>query len=242
MGFLPWINYFFGEFARMGIPTAYWAAGGNANTWDNGYEFPWIFNRITGEWNTPIVNAVFAAYGRTPGPELPAPPIRFPIELPGPFNDGTFTYWTQNLRATAFSEKMVVEHTGTFDWGFMFERSGGGFHYPYSQFSRGHYRITEEPGRLVFDMRGLPGYLVGFATWEPGSYVRISRIYISRFTETCPETRLRELIAKAQTLLDTTVVSEQQGADIPQNQFWTAPHYRHNLITAMEAAQALLEI
>jgi endoglucanase len=162
-----WIADTYGALAELGIPSMWWD---HMN--DGGW---WLFNRSTGEWNTPLVNAFFAAYGRTPGADF-KPPVNLPYTLRGPFNDSAFTFWEDVPGVElAAAERIVVEFTGTFSSGFMFA-----LHHPnpWAQFDENHLRVTTEPGRIIFDIRELEGNTLGFAAWGAGDAAKITRIYL----------------------------------------------------------------
>ncbi|MCL2632891.1 MAG: cellulase family glycosylhydrolase [Oscillospiraceae bacterium] len=60
---VSWTELYFGYFANLGIPTAWW----NISATDEGWQ---LVDMRTNVWNTPLVNAFFAAYNRTPGTDF----------------------------------------------------------------------------------------------------------------------------------------------------------------------------
>jgi len=171
-GVSAWAKRYSTTFADMRIPSQWWSS----STDDKG-TMP--FNRHTGEWNKPLVDVLFAAYGKTPGPDFtdipPPPPPALPYELKGPYKDGEFVYWNPPAKELDAAEKMVVEYTGTLNGGYSFVRADPS---PWAQFDNGDKRITEDPGKLTFDMRGLEGDQLGFAVWGEGDNSKIKRVYI----------------------------------------------------------------
>jgi endoglucanase len=163
---LRWARFAYAELAALGVPSMWW------NCIGTGPEE--LFDRATGVWNRRMVDAFFTAYGKTPGADFPAPLAALPYELPGPFSENAFTYWMPPRRELAVATHMVVEHSGAFTGGYMFTR----FTSQWVQFAGGDGRITTEPGRIIFDIRGLEGVQLGFAAWGDGNTSRITRIYI----------------------------------------------------------------
>jgi hypothetical protein len=172
---IAWITETYSWFADRGIPIAYW------NTEDGGYGgggWP-IFSRSTGEWNTPLVNAVFAAHGRTPGAAMTPPVIvPAPFDLGVSMDEGYFRHWNNVPGISLFqADVMVVEHTGG--------RLAGGYtfvrHYPepWTQFDDGDPRITEEAGRIIFDLRGLYGQQLALGVWNDADRDRVTRVFLA---------------------------------------------------------------
>ncbi|MCL2696860.1 MAG: cellulase family glycosylhydrolase [Oscillospiraceae bacterium] len=164
---LAWSRNAYAGLAALGVPSMWWNCTG-----ENDDE---IFARATGKWNDPLVNIFFSAYGEKPGAAYtpPAPPL--PYELPGPFINKDFTFWRNvNPGVLGFAEKMVVEYTGTMHNAYAFTR----FTSQWVQFDSGHSRITTEPGKIIFDIRGLEGMTFGFGTWGDGDAAKITRVYL----------------------------------------------------------------
>jgi endoglucanase len=173
---MPWAEKYFPMLAEWGLPMYYWNTSNiGAPVGEN-----WsIFNRHTGEWpNKPILDAFFAAYKRTPGPDFIAPIPAFPYDLRVPLAANGFTYWTIPLRMAA--EKVVVEFTGTLDSGYTFVWPAPAW----TQFDNGHARIIEESGKLTFDIRGMTGASLGFAAWGAGDAAKITRVYLDTWAGT----------------------------------------------------------
>jgi uncharacterized repeat protein (TIGR02543 family) len=165
-GGMAWVNTTYKALADMGVPSMWWNCGG-----DNPAE---LFIRATNVWNKPMVDAFFAAYGRTAGPDY-TPPLNFPLSYTGAISSDSFTFWTPPAFELYNAGAMVVEHTGTFTGGYAFARHNPN---PWTQFDAGHSRIRVEPGRLIFDLRGLEGTQLGFAAWGAGNNAKITRIYL----------------------------------------------------------------
>jgi endoglucanase len=170
---LEFIRTIYAGFAELNIPIMWWNQSKTEfGVWN-------LFSRHTGEWvNREQLNALFAVYGKAPGPSMtppPPPPPALPFILSGPFNDSEFTYWRDiPVRELEAAERMVVEFRGTLTGGYTFTRFGD----DWVQFNVGDPRITEERGRLIFDMRGLTGATLGFAVWGAGNSSNITRIYL----------------------------------------------------------------
>ncbi|MDR0324574.1 MAG: cellulase family glycosylhydrolase [Oscillospiraceae bacterium] len=170
----------YGRFAKMGIPSFWFSfcASREENPDDVMNSF---LNRLTGEWiNTQVLEALFAAYGKTLGPDyvyVPPPPD-LPYELTGPYTEKQFTFWTPPAREFTAAEKMVVEYEGASLGGYSFARYDPS---PWAQYNSyddsGKARITEEPGKITFDLRGLEGETIGFAAWDMDAE-KIKRVYI----------------------------------------------------------------
>lgn len=155
------------KLADMGVPSFYFT-GGAAK-----HEEGQLIDRVTGQWiDTPILDALLAAYGKTPGGNLQPPAPAFPYDLKGSFLDKQYTTWTPPQRLLAAAEKLVIEYTGEI-WWYKFSRSN-----PYLQYEIGDERITEVPGRIIFDLRGLEGDTLGFLTWNDGDAAKIKRAYL----------------------------------------------------------------
>ncbi|MCL1845224.1 MAG: cellulase family glycosylhydrolase [Defluviitaleaceae bacterium] len=172
---LEWSRFVYAELAELGVPTMWWnRAPGYAS-----YELFW---RNAGEWNYPIVDVLFAAYGRTRGESLPPAPIEFPHVIATSIEETGFTTWTQGdgnavvPNVLFAADSLVVEFSGG--------GSLGGFSFvrwhpsPWSQFDSGDPRITQESGRIILDLRGTEGYDIGFAVWNEGDVERITRIFL----------------------------------------------------------------
>jgi len=163
-----WVKEYIGLFASMGIPCAWWSSF-------TGNDLAGLQDRVTGKWNKPMVDAFFAAYGRTAGPDMPPPAFSFPYTFATSIIGGNYIYWIAPVASEAI-EKMIVEFTGTGTQG------GYSFSIPdpsWRQFDDGHNRVTVEPGKITFDLRGImTGARLGFAAWDDGFASRITRIYI----------------------------------------------------------------
>jgi DNA-binding transcriptional MerR regulator len=103
---------------------------------------------------------------------------KFPYELSGPYTDADWTYWKclpHNVCNNA--RKMIVEHEGSLGGGF----AGAVLGLPeWTQFDGNHDRVTVEDGRIIFDIKELGGSGYAFASWEPGSAVKIKRVYLEK--------------------------------------------------------------
>ncbi|MCL2356060.1 MAG: cellulase family glycosylhydrolase [Defluviitaleaceae bacterium] len=180
---LDWAGYFYPALAELGVPVFWW----NRSAWFAPYELLW---RNAGEWNYPLVELLFDAYGKTPGPSLPRPPIEFPYVI-ATHIDAVSTTWTQGagfghgegnfaipshiLYAADF---VVVEFSGRSLRGdFEFTRWHPS---PWTVFRRNDPRIRTEPGRIIFDMRGLEGFDFGFALRDERDISRIARIFLKQ--------------------------------------------------------------
>jgi hypothetical protein len=182
---VKWIRDNFGRFAGRGIPTAYW--NHEASVQDNGWQ---IFSRSSGEWNMPLVNALFAAHGRTAGTVMPIPPPPFPHELSlvqNPYGVFFFVYRADaqygttptNARVLNAAERLVIEYTGDI-WSFSFAVLN---HYPqheWIQFDDNHTRVTREQGKIIFDIRELNiVHELLFAAWQDDWAEQITRVYFN---------------------------------------------------------------
>jgi endoglucanase len=162
---LAWAIETYTRTAEMGIPIAWWNIPGV--TIEDGWN---LFDVTTNQWGTPLVDALFAAYGRTPGPAIPAPAPNFPIELQWGGNVGDFYFWMLTYAGAVHAEYLVVEHTGL-TGNYTFVRFNPA---PWTEFHRGDARITEEPGRIIFNLGGLSGNQIGFVPWyAPASITRV---------------------------------------------------------------------
>lgn len=160
----------FETLAKMGIPSFYFT--GSASNAD---DKTGLLNRITGAWaNIPILKAFLAAYGKTPGPDLAAPPAKLPYELKGPYHDKDYDYWNPSQKERAAAEKMVIELTADISW-YKVALSGPS---PFTEYEIGHERFSTEAGKIIFDLRGLEGNRIGFLTWNDGDAAKIKRIYL----------------------------------------------------------------
>ncbi|MCL2456475.1 MAG: cellulase family glycosylhydrolase [Defluviitaleaceae bacterium] len=170
---LEWIREHFGRFAKMGIPTAFWNCSGES-VWE-------LFNRSTGEWNLPLVNAVFAAYEKTPG-EVLALERKFPHELQIFFENDQQLVWKNFHESGMFdsAKKIVVEHTGEIH-GFSFVHISPP-DWKWTQYDswENDPRITRENGKIIFDLRGIESHQTYiFAVWEEDGWQDlISRAYL----------------------------------------------------------------
>jgi len=170
---VQWVREYIGLFASMGIPTAWWSsyAGGPPPA---AKDPAGLQDRYTGEWNKTLVDAYFAAFGRTAGPDY-APPTELPYVLATSIKSGDFFYWTPPPREFAAAERMVVEFTGALTGDYTFAVPDPSW----SEFRKGDSRMTEQAGRIIFDLRGVKtGARVGFASWDADFASRITRVYI----------------------------------------------------------------
>jgi endoglucanase len=172
-----WVNRYITRFARMGIPFAMWNTEGN-----HGFQ---IFARSVGEWNMPLTEAIFAAYGREPG-EVFVYPALFPYELPWEFREGDDFHDPWNIPAAriAIADFMVVEYDGYPLHGFGFSHFGTGNDRENSNHNIGARRVTHESGRIIFDLRGLPptrgaSAFLGFNAWSVEQNMQVKRIYLT---------------------------------------------------------------
>ncbi|MCL1878219.1 MAG: glycoside hydrolase family 5 protein, partial [Defluviitaleaceae bacterium] len=78
-----WSETYYAKLAALGVPSVWW------NTSGNGADD--LFNRTTGEWNEPLAEIFFAAYGANLGPAMPRP--LFPHELTRAPNIGGLVQW-----------------------------------------------------------------------------------------------------------------------------------------------------
>jgi endoglucanase len=163
---LAWSRFAYGELAELGVPPMWWNCTG-----DSPEE---LFDRATGIWNRAQVEALFTAYGRTPGADFPVPPVRFPFELIAPYKENEFTFWNPPRRELINADIMVVEYDTAFTGGVMFTR----FSSEWVQFVIGDDRVSTEPGKIIFDIRGLDGSVLGFAAWGEGNAAKIKRVYL----------------------------------------------------------------
>lgn len=180
---LKWAEEIYPQLAELGVPVFWW----NRSAGFAPYELFW---RNAGTWNYPLVDVLFAAYDRTPGPSLPPAPVEFPHEIATSISQTNFTTWTQGasfgtrvgyvaipahiLYAADF---VIVEFTGRALYGdFSFTRWHPA---PWTRFDRDDPRITVEPGRIIFDLRGTEGNDFGFAVWDERDVERITRIYLA---------------------------------------------------------------
>ncbi|MDR0325188.1 MAG: cellulase family glycosylhydrolase [Oscillospiraceae bacterium] len=170
---MEWSKATYKRLADMGaVPMIFDLLGGGVDFWS---PFPMtIFEKMTGEWYDAWLEIIFKAYGKTMGTDYPPPPPDLPYELKEPYTEKQFTFWTPPTRELAAAEKMVVEYEGRLNSGYAFVR----FTSDWAQFNNGDKRITEEPGKLTFDIRGLEGNTVGFAAWGAGDAAKIKRIYL----------------------------------------------------------------
>jgi hypothetical protein len=102
-------------------------------------------------------------------------PVELPYELKLPLNDGEWTYWEPSLNYIRAAKKMVVEYEGERTWDYSFVRQNPS---PWEQYDNGSDVITEEPGKLILDLRKTQGNRLGFAIWEKGASAKVKRIYL----------------------------------------------------------------
>ena len=174
---VAWIAEYFGRFAQMGIPTAFW--NHSEHYIDRGWQ---IWCRHTNTWNTLLVNAVFAAYDRTPG--SPTHVRQLPTRMELPFRDSHYTMnWQRGGILAAYADRLVVEHSGQLTRNYMFFRDWE----PHGHYMYYHDRITEEPGRIIFDLRGTTGEVIAFSSWFPMAYRYVTGAFLERLpTERTP--------------------------------------------------------
>jgi len=169
---LAWSEIMYPQLAELGVPVFWW------NRYGTDYE---LFDRAMGEWNYPLLEIFFAAYGATPGESIQPPPV-FPFTITTSIQQTDFTLWARG-RGNAVpygilyrADSIVVEFEGrTLSGGYSFSRWEP---LPWEHFDRNHPRITEEPGRIIFDLRGTEGHDIGFAVWNEADVRRITRIYL----------------------------------------------------------------
>ncbi|MDR0293871.1 MAG: cellulase family glycosylhydrolase [Oscillospiraceae bacterium] len=175
---LKWTEEVHAELAELGVPSYWWNCGDSIDS-------PILLDRFTCTWpHRALLNAVFAAYGRTPGEDYkPDLPPLLPYELAEPFKDGEFTFWNIPRHIRRVMEKMVVELDGNLTGGYMFARF-----YPseWAQYADGDGRITLEEEKIIFDLRGLEGDIVGFAAWGAGNTQKIKRVYLDTWEGALP--------------------------------------------------------
>ena len=172
---LAWAKYVYTELGKLGAPSQWWNCGGGGSEE--------LFDRAANKWNKPMLDVFFAAYGKTPGSDMDAPPHGLPYTLEEPYDGEGFTYWDKiPAKEFAAAEKMVVEYEGNLTGGYTFVR----FTSDWQQFDSGDKRITQEPGKLTFDIRGLEGNKLAFAAWGSGDAKKITRIYIDTWDGTLP--------------------------------------------------------
>ncbi|MDR1668829.1 MAG: cellulase family glycosylhydrolase, partial [Oscillospiraceae bacterium] len=171
---LDWVRHIHQALAGMGVPSFWWNTAGTEDS---------LFVRLNGEWiHKDWQDAVFAAYGKTPGPDAP---LRspFPYELSVDQKDGEFTFWQVPERVREAADKLVVECSEPLTGGYAFTK----FSSDWVQFDNGDERVTEaDDGTLTFDFRGLEGINIGFATWGEGDAAKITRAYIDTWEGTVP--------------------------------------------------------
>ena len=177
-GFVSWLEEYFGAFADRGIPTSYWNASGG--TGDGVNAWPWIFNRESGDWNAPLIEAIFAAYGRKPQGDTSIL-SSLPYELRGPYEDSKFVFWNPPVHILEGAEKVVIEINKPFSAGYSFVFYGPHDNWAWNQFDAGNDRITEEADKIIFDIRGLKGVSIGFSIWETGGADKIDLIYMDKW-------------------------------------------------------------
>jgi hypothetical protein len=164
---LTWSRGAYAELAALGVPSMWWNC--------TGVNDDELFMRATGTWNDPLVNIFFNAYGKRAGATFTPPPPPLPYELAGPYVDTEFNFWRGiNPRALAAAGKLVVELSGAIHNSYAFTR----FASQWVQFDQGNDRITVEPGRITFDIRGLEGGTLGFGMWVAGDAAKVNRIYL----------------------------------------------------------------
>jgi endoglucanase len=175
---IAWTTESFGLFFDLGIPTAWWnhwRPGGNDDTWG-------IFCRHTGRWNKPLIDALFAVYGRTPGADFDYSPVYFfPYEYTGSIPNYTHGWlnWQPPWFILENAEIFTVEYSGTLtaDYTFAFWMPPDNW----NQFNPDHSRVTKEPGKIIFDICGLETNNVRFMAWGDGDMDKITRLYLTTF-------------------------------------------------------------
>ena len=169
---LKYTKQHFGDLAGMGIPS-FWFASGRTAPYDEGQ----LIDRTTGEWvNKPLLEAYFAAYGKTPGADY-VPTPAFPYEINDIIKPDTPTWFTIPAIELAAAEKMVVETNEKLNW-FQFESMSSD---EWKGFQSGNDRVTEEDGKLTLDLRGLNLSSLGFRTGN-GDDNKVKRVYIDAWT------------------------------------------------------------
>jgi endoglucanase len=166
---LAWTSAIYGEFARLGIPSIWW------NT--SGASFDQLLTRATGEWNEPMLEAFFAAYGKTRGESMEAP--NRPANSPGQITTVEYFFYIEDV---------------TNEEQFHFEATGEGW----QSFNHvipaadGEYSFT-------FDFGGITRlYNLGFIRTIPGSNstATLQRIVVNGTydMQLCPENERGKII------------------------------------------------
>ena len=101
--------------------------------------------------------------------------ITFPHELTLPLNDADWKYWSFASKRLEKAKRMVVEYDGAITGGYSFVRHNPS---PWVQYDNGNDKITDDGSRIVFDLDGTDGNVLGFATWSKGEYTKVKRVYL----------------------------------------------------------------
>ena len=95
-------------------------------------------------------------------------------DWPWPPIQGDWYFWRLKSRELRAATKMVVEYDGEFKEGYAFARY---YPMPWTQFDNGSEYITEECGKITFDLSKTAGGLLGFAAWD-GKTSKVKRVYL----------------------------------------------------------------
>ncbi|MCL1846275.1 MAG: glycoside hydrolase family 5 protein [Defluviitaleaceae bacterium] len=143
-----------------------------------------MFNRHTGEWDYSVTNAFLQAYGITPGQTLEPPrlPSPFPLILTTSVTETGLNVWAggagnavpPNVLNAAVA--MVIEFEGPPPQALSFVRWHPD---PWAMFGIDHYRVTTEPGRIIFDLRGTSGGDLAVYIENAAYLPRITRIFLT---------------------------------------------------------------
>jgi hypothetical protein len=99
------------------------------------------------------------------------------ITLPAALESEGFTFWTPTAQQLANARFLIVEYAGNLSGGFAFVRFGDGV--AWTMFDNNNARVGAEPGRLMFDLHGLPGNQIGFAFWNESDNNLITRVILA---------------------------------------------------------------
>ena len=111
----------------------------------------------------------------------------FPYVLDGPYtnvDEWGWTFWNPPTAAIRQADIMVVEYEGARIDGYsffldsLFLIDGVGEYNNTSWDDSGKSYMTEEPGKIIFDLRGLEGGYVGFRVENASDAAKIKRVYL----------------------------------------------------------------
>jgi uncharacterized repeat protein (TIGR02543 family) len=161
----------FGRLAKMGIPSFWFGFSRPDDT-------EVLLYRQTGEWkNKALLDALFTAYGKTPGPDMPIPEPEFPFVIDRAIIPERPTWFDViPSRHLVFAERMVVETSANLNW-FQFETDSA---VGWQGFQANSSRVTIEPGRIILDMRGLNITRLGFRSGG-GDDGKITRVFLDEW-------------------------------------------------------------